>query len=143
MVADRVRPRTATAQQKSSVQQQPMKRRGVPTRYINNGVSYQERSFQMPQAPPRSQRYEEPESSEPEFKAAKRVQSADLLSKLKVHHLRKYCNVHKISFDDQAPGKEQLLAIILNHWKRQVVDDKQVLRKFAYALQERAEGIQE
>lgn len=32
--------------------------------------------------------YEEPESSEPEFKAAKRVQSADLLSKLKVSALK-------------------------------------------------------
>ena len=32
----------------------------------------------------RDVQYEEAESSEPEFKAAKRVQSADLLSKLKV-----------------------------------------------------------
>lgn len=88
---------------------------------------------------PRSQRYEDPESSEPEFKAAKRVQSADLLSKLKVPSLKKYCNVHNICVDEHPITREELFNLILNHWKRQVVDDKQVLRKFAHTLQQRRE----
>ncbi|DBA79796.1 hypothetical protein WJX77_000706 [Trebouxia sp. C0004] len=140
MVADRVRPRTAAVQHKSGIQQQPMKKRGAPSRYTTNGVNYQERSFQMHQAgPPRGQRYEDPESSEPEFKAAKRVQSADLLSKLKVPSLKKYCNVHNICVDEHPITREELFNLILNHWKRQVVDDKQVLRKFAHTLQQRRE----
>lgn len=88
---------------------------------------------------PRSSRYEDPESSEPEFKAAKRVQSADLLSKLKVPSLKKYCNVHNICVDEHPITREELFNLILNHWKRQVVDDKQVLRKFAHTLQQRRE----
>lgn len=51
------------------------------------------------------------------------------------HHLRKYCSVHEIYIEDQPATKDEMFTSILKHWKRQVVDDKQVLRKFALTLQ--------
>ena len=56
MGADRVRPRTAAAQQRLATQQQPMKKRGAPARYTTNGVSYQERSYPVSQGPARTQK---------------------------------------------------------------------------------------
>lgn len=134
MVSDRIRPRTATAQQRSNVQHQPMKKRGASSKYTANGVMYQDRN-QMPQAPPRSQRHEDQDEDLSEFKAAKRIESADLLAKLKVQSLRKYCAVHNIELEDQPASKDEMFTSILRHWKRQVVDDKQVLHKFALTLQ--------
>lgn len=111
-----------------------MKKRGASSKYTANGVTYQDR-YQLPQVPARSQRYEDQDEDQPEFKAAKRVESADLLAKLKMHHLRKYCAVHDIYLEDQPATKDEMFTSILRHWKRQVVDDKTVLRKFALTLQ--------
>ena len=54
---------------------------------------------------------------------------------LQMHHLRKYCLVHDIYLEDQPATKDEMFTSILRHWKRQVVDDKTVLRKFALTLQ--------